>query len=562
MHKKLRRDTGCIVVLYLLLLVPIFCAMGMAADLRYSVWKSVAFLCVVVIGLMIPAFFFKGRTYFLIVGVLNVFFAPLDIASLYLNRQSASKLFLNSVFSTNWDEAVELLSSLWPLCIGVVGYWFVYFVLAFRVRNVYIFPKLVRRITLVSLPVLAVVSLGGMTWLMHRLHSEKSVKECVTDAADSVLMKFYKIFPYNIYLGCRDLWSEQRQWRQAQERLADFSFGIREREDLGAELFVLVIGESSRYDHWGINGYARSTTPRLAQCTNFVSYDSVYSQANLTNYSVPLLLTRATAANAALASEEKSLPEAFAEAGYATAFVSKNTFSPFTERIMKSCDYGYIYPKGIDVADNYDGELVWKARDIVEPSAQMMVLHSLGSHYKYSLRYPSSPFTVFAPVFEASYGYSMIAPEYKDLLVNAYDNSIVYTDFVLASLIQWADSLNRPAVVLYIADHGESFWDDERGLSLHGSYAVSQAEYHVPMLVWYSEEYAMSHADKVAAMRRNRSVPVSSQVVFYSLLDMAGLSEAVDSTHSICSPALQAQPVVPMLNGEGKVQEVAVRLLR
>lgn len=561
MRKNLRRDTGYIVALYLLLLVPIFCALGMATDLQYSVWKSAAFLCVVIIGLMIPAFLFKGRTYFLIVGVLNVFFAPVDIVSLYLNHQSASKLFLNSVFSTNWDEAVELLSSLWPLCIGVVCYWFVYFLLAFQVRNEYIYPKPVRRITLISLPVLAAVSLLGMTWLMHRLHTEKSVKACMTDAAGLVTMKFYKIFPYNIYLGCWDLWSEQREWRQAQERLADFSFGIRERDDLGSELFVLVIGESSRYDHWGINGYARSTTPRLAQCTNLISYDSVYSQANLTNYSVPLLLTRATAAHAALASEEKSLPEAFAEAGYTTAFISKNTFSPFTERIMKSCDYGYIYPKGIDVVDNYDGELVQKVRDIVQPSAQMIVLHSLGSHYKYSLRYPPSSFTVFTPVFEASYGYSMIAPEYKDLLVNAYDNSIVYTDFVVASLIQWADSLRRPAVILYIADHGESFWDDERGLSLHGSYSVSQAEYHVPMVVWYSEEYALSHADKVATMQRNRSVPVSSQVVFYSLLDMADLTEVVDSTHSICSPALQAQPLVPMLNGEGVVQEVAVRSL-
>ena len=81
-----------------MLLVPVFFALCAAADLEYSLWKKAAFLVVVIIGLLIPAFIFKGRTYFLIEGVLNIFFAPIDIASLYLNHQSASKLFLNSIF--------------------------------------------------------------------------------------------------------------------------------------------------------------------------------------------------------------------------------------------------------------------------------------------------------------------------------------------------------------------------------------------------------------------------------------------------------------------------------
>lgn len=541
-----------IVVLYLLLLVPICYALCVATDLEYSVWKKTAFFIVVVICLLIPAFIFKGRTYFLIEGILNIFFAPLDIASLYLNHQSASKLFLNSVVSTNWDEAIELVTSLWPLCLVVIVSWIVYFALALRIPNEYLYPKIVCRVTLISLPILLLVSLVGMTQFVHHLHPEKPIKACAEDAVELITMKFYKIYPYNIYLGSWDLFQEYKQRKLAQAQLSDFSFGIRKRTNLKDELFILVVGESARYDHWGINGYCRNTSPRLAQCNNLISYDSVYAQANLTNYSVPLILTRATASTAPLAYQEKSLPEAFAEAGYNTAFISKNTFSPFTERIMKSCDYGYIYPKGIDVADNYDGELVSKVREIIQDSSQMIVLHSLGSHYKYSLRYPPA-FAIYTPLFEASYSYSMISPEHQDLLVNAYDNSICYTDYVLGSLIQWADSLNRPTVVMYISDHGESFWDDERGLSLHGSYIVSQAEYHVPFFVWYSQEYAQAHPDKITTIQKNKSVPVTSHVVFYSLLDMADLHEVVKPEYSICSDSLQPQRKISVIDGRGDV---------
>lgn len=544
-----------IICLYALLLVPIFYALCTATDLEFSWLKKIAYLAVVGIGLLLPALVLKGRTYFIVEGILNVFFVPIDIVSLYLNHQSASKLFLNSVFSTNWDEAVELVTSLWPLCIVVVIYWVVYFVLSCRITNDYLYPKIVRKITLVSSIVLLLCAFAGMTWLNHRLHSEKGIKECMSDATGLIFMKFYKIYPYNIYLGCWDLYQDHRQWKQTQEALSEFQFGIAERAYTSPELYILVIGESSRYDHWGINGYHRNTTPMLSECSNIVSYDSAYAQANLTNYSMPLILTRATAAHSSVAYQEKSLPEAFAEAGFYTAFISKNTFSPFTERIMKSCDYGHIYPKGIDVVNNYDGEMVNDVRDIIQAKPQMMVLHTLGSHYKYSLRYPES-FSIYKPVFEASYNYSMISAKNKDLLMNAYDNSICYTDYVMGSLIHLIDSLQRPAVVMYVSDHGESFWDDERGLSLHGSYEVNSAEYHVPFVIWYSDEYASLHPDKVHCLQANRSVPITSQTVFYSLADMAGLSEVVIPQYSICSDSLHAQREVYVLDGTGQVVEV------
>ena len=91
------------------------------------------------------------------------------------------------------------------------------------------------------------------------------------------------------------------------------------------------------------------------------------------------------------------------------------------------------------------------------------------------------------------------------MLINAYDNCILYLDSFMDELITYVDSLNRSAVVLYISDHGESFWEGEKKLTLHGSYEISEYEFHVPMLVWYSDEYAANYPSKVENLKKNKT---------------------------------------------------------
>ena len=545
-------------VLFVLLLLPIFFALFTAIDLEYSWLKKLAYLVVVVLLLAVPATFLKARVYFIVEGVLNFLFFPIDIASLYLNKQSCSTAFLQNIYHTDWHEAVELVASMWPLALGVVALWVLYFVLAARVKNQYLLPKLVRKIVLIAIPVLGVLGCLFMALFLMRLHSERSFKSTIDDAAGLVWMKLYKIYPYNLYIETADIIRDTRRQRQLQQEVASFRFGIQPQKGENETVYVFVIGEASRYDHWSLNGYSRETTPLLAQCTNLISFDSAFSQANLTGYSVPLILTRATADDAEIAFKEKSLPEAFQEAGYKVGYITKQIPSMLTERILTSCDKGYFYAKGIDVEGNYDEEMIPLLCDYIRDSVQFVVLHSLGCHFRYELRY-SEQFARFQPTFGKAFSYSLVSEENKEQLVNAYDNAILYTDYFLSQLIHALDSLNRPAVVVFMSDHGESFWDDERKLSLHGSYQISEYEYHVPLLVWYSDEYAAAKSDKVAAMRQNKTTTVSSDVVFYSLLDLAGIEDIVDSTRSICSPALQPQDTIWVTTGSGAVEKMSLR---
>lgn len=545
-------------ILFLLLLLPIFYSLCVAVDLEYSILKKCAYLWVVLILLLIPALFLKAKTYFIVQGIFNFLFFPIDIASLYLNKQSTSVAFLQNILRTDMQEASELLVSLWPLCTVVGILYIVYFVLAFRVENKPLIPDKLRKILLISAVVAVFAGLTVFTIYGRMRDKTASATELIYDAIDLSYMKLYKIYPYNLYLELADIAIEYNYQQKLSEQVSSFSFGIQPQTNDSSALYILVIGEAVRYDHLGINGYERNTTPLLSKQKNLISYDSVFAQANLTSRSVPMILTRATADNVDVAYKEKSISGAFKEAGYLTGYITKQQPLSVETRIMNNSDYAFSYSKALDVDGNYDGDMVDKLSEYVADTLQYFTLHMLGNHFRYEQRYPVE-FEVFTPVMGKSFSYASISEENKDKLINAYDNCILYLDYFLDELITYVDSLNRSAVIVYISDHGESLWDDERKLSLHGSYDVAKYEYHVPMLVWYSDEYAVKNLEKVSNINDNSSKPISSDAIFYSLLDMACVKEVVDSTKSFASQYLQPIDSLWVLDGKGEKERISVR---
>jgi lipid A ethanolaminephosphotransferase len=146
----------------------------------------------------------------------------------------------------------------------------------------------------------------------------------------------------------------------------------------------------------------------------------------------------------------------------------------------------------------------------------LIVLHQKGSHGPaYFRRHPSS-FSVFLPECISD------APQdcAGDEIVNAYDNSILYTDYFLHRTIDLLRkrSATDDAVMVYFSDHGESL--GERGLYLHGlPYFIAPDEQtHVPFIVWMSDGYAGDNGVDRDCLRANRSLPYSHANIFHSLL--------------------------------------------
>ena len=557
MKSKVLNIVG-ICVLFTLLLLPIFYSLCVAVDLEYSILKKVAYLWVVLLLLILPALFLKARAYFLIQGIFNFLFFPIDIASLYLNKQSTSSAFLQNILRTDIGEATELLVSLWPLCIVLGVLYVLYFVLAFKVENQYLVPKKLRKVILISAVLAVVTGVTVFTIYGKTRHKNRSILNEMSNAVQFCYIKLYKIYPYNLYLGLADIVSKQNYQKKLEEQVSTFSFGIKPQVNDDNPLYILVIGEAARYDHLSLNGYERNTTPLLQVRKNLISYDSAYAQANLTSYSLPLIITRATADDADRAYREKSIVEAFQEAGYYSGYLNKQLSSALETRIVKVSDYAYQSNKEVDVENNYDIDLVAKLQECVSDTSQFFVLHTMGSHFRYEYRYPAE-FEQFTPVMGKSFSYLGISEENKSEFINAYDNTILYLDYFLNELIEYVDGLNRSAVVVYISDHGESFWDDDKKLSLHGSYEISKYEFHVPMLVWYSDEYQLNNSQKVENIKQNKAKTISSDAIFYSMLDIAGIKEVTDSTKSIGSEYLQPIDSVWVFNGQGKTKQVSLK---
>jgi glucan phosphoethanolaminetransferase (alkaline phosphatase superfamily) len=172
---------------------------------------------------------------------------------------------------------------------------------------------------------------------------------------------------------------------------------------------------------------------------------------------------------------------------------------------------------------------------------RFFVIHTLGSHFNPTSRYPRS-FDVFPDDDSAL--------TEQQRLINAYDNTIVYTDRLLSDLIGMLRQRPGLNALLYVADHGENLRDDERGI--YGHYQNNEYDLPIPMLFWCSEEYSERFPGKIAAARANAARPLNTRVVFHSLVDMAGIDIHDPETRrlSFFSPDLGAIP--RMVMGEPK----------
>lgn len=536
-------------ILLLLLLLPNLCTIFFSIDLNYSFVKQVGYLLMVLTILVMPALFLKTRAYFVLLGIANFVFYPIELASLYLNRQSATPLFLHTILNTNQQEANELMQSFWWILIIVVCTWGIYIYISVTIPNVPIFNRQ-WKIRIGSMCMLVVGAIYASIFvLVYHTYSEGSSMSLIELTNDRFNQKFRKIFPCNIYIGGYEWYQSQKEWKISQDALNAFNFGINQRDSLPSELYILYIGESARYDHFSINGYSRTTSPYLDTCSNLISFKQIYSRANLTALSVPYILTRATPDNPSILHKEKSLVEAFHEAGFYTGYINKNASSSFVIRIMQTCAYQHLYASGID-GQIYDTEMLTDLKKNMSEHAWMFVLHGLGSHFKYSLRYPEEE-VYFLPAMTAEDGYNT-SKENKERMVNAYDNSILFTAKALGELIEWVKTLNRPAIVLYLSDHGESLWDDERNLALHGSYELSEAEYHIPFFIWYSDEYAQRYPGKITMLKQNQYKAQTSSITFSTMLDLADIHEIIDSSLSACSPHMESIDTFSVKNGRNE----------
>jgi len=554
-----KKTTMWILILSIIVLLPnLFLACYGNDIARGSFFKAMAYLIISVLLFLIPSLFLKMRAFFLFQGIF-VLLAPFEIAHIYLNRMPVTPAFLLSILDTDWNESTELLASLKIPIFFLLIFWFFYFYIALKkIDNVFLIRSLkVRMYFLYTF--LIVVSLGYTYYFFSEYHIKNDKSEVFKSENEYFLKKSYKIYPYGfIFNACR-VYSTKKEIKNGWKKTQNFSFHAQKEKPIKEkEVYVFVIGETGRYSSYSINGYQRETSPLLSQTKHLITYSDIFSEANITSSSLPIILTRASAKDYNRAFVEKSFVDAFKEAGFKTYWIAnQSTSNSFIRRISKDTDDEFFMTIDFDTDNNYD-EKLWKFLLEVlkkEEPKVLIVLHTLGSHFRYNFRYPPS-YEIFKPCLKGSFDYNMISSKNKDLFINTYDNSILYTDFFLATTIQKIDSLKAVSALVYVADHGENLFDTPENVVLHGGSKFTEYDLHVPFFVWTSDKYNRQYPEKEKNMMRNKDKRLTSDCIFYSFLDIADITfpEQILSK-SIASEQLKEDSVRYIINTDMKVQK-------
>ena len=470
-----------------------------------------------------------GRTFWLLFPF--IFFGAFQLVLLYLFGQSiiAVDMFLNLV-TTNSSEALELLDNLIPAIVIVVVLYIPALILAtisivHKRRLSEAFIRQARRRTLYVLSA-GILSLGT-AYLTDDRYEPKS-----------------ELYPANVCYNIALAFQRTAQTRNYHKTSKDFTFHARSTHQADErEVYVMVVGETSRACNWALYGYERETNPGLSGIGGLTAFSHVLTESNTTHKSVPMLLSPVSASSFDSIYYQKGIITAFKEAGYQTAFFSNQRYNhSFIDFFGKEADtYDFIKE---DVGDsNYnpsDNELLkLVAKELGKGvSRQFIVLHTYGSHFNYKERYPAEQ-AFFLPDMPVD-----AEVKYKDNLINAYDNSIRYTDDFLSRLIGLLQQQDAGSAMLYTSDHGEDIFDDHRHLFLHASPVPSYYQLHVPFIVWTSDTYREKYPEHMDALQKNRHKSVASnRVVFHSVLDLAGVTTTyVNNSLSVASPSYTEFP--------------------
>ena len=492
---------------------------------------------------LVPVMLFPARGK-LIAGIAGVVLWTSSLFSmgyLALYHQDFSQSVIFIIFESNWAESSEFLHSYfaWWMLPALAVYTLIPWLIWRRLQPIGGTP--VTRLLLTFTICLAVC------WPM--LDRVIINKESLANGFSEQVNSMEPVAPWQLVMG----FVKYRQaLSNAENRLlASDKPPLEALVDNNADTpntLVLVIGESTNSRRMGIYGYYRDTTPRLAAMSDeLLVFDQVYASRPYTVESLVQALSFADQLQPNLHLEKPTLVDVMKQAGYRTYWITnqqtqtqRNTL--LTTFSKQADEQIYLNTNRSQNSAQYD-EVVFKPfEDLLNrpESKKFILVHLIGTHRAYRYRYPES-FKIFNDSEDLP---PWVRRKRHRREYNEFDNSIVYNDFVVASLIEQMNKSGQNGYLVYFADHGEEVYDyPHRLFAGRDEAAPTPAMYSVPFLVWRS-----------ASWKRNNRIDVSYDMTrrIYSLsdflhtwVDLAGLRFiGFDPGKSIINPRYTTGPVL------------------
>ena len=305
---------------------------------------------------------------------------------------------------------------------------------------------------------------------------------------------------------------------------------VNETREVHPETVVMIIGESHCRSHSGLLGYEKQTNPklqRLVNSGNLVALDSVITPAAYTGEAIIQIMSTypEDGSNSSTMKpwwECQTIPTTMKACGYKTYWLTNQNGGATRDVIADN--YGHLCDvfgrtKYVKV---YDEELL-ALLDFIKQSEghqkksknKFFVFHLMGSHEDFSERYPRR----FERFKSSDYmGY----PECQRVKRAAYDNSILYNDYVVSSIIDQFSS--QSSIVIYFPDHALDFFQTDPNYAAHATGNEWSQWYarQIPMYIYLSDAYMQADTSAYERLKRNEHKRLNTGYFIYSLLSLVG----------------------------------------
>ena len=290
--------------------------------------------------------------------------------------------------------------------------------------------------------------------------------------------------------------------------------------DKDGNLFVLVVGESQSASHIQAYGYKNATTPKLVERLkepNHLLFNNVFSSWPQTVQALSYALTNANQYNQVEVSDAYSLIEIARAVGFDTYWLSNQRKygmyeTPIT--VISSTANHEIWTNGSAKMEGvfFDEELVNRLPKVDPNKNTLIIIHLMGSHQKYEKRVPKE-FRQFTGA---------------DEVVASYDNSILYTDYVVDEIYNKAKKNPAFKALVYFSDHGE----EPHVVGGHDPVNVTYQMLKVPLFVYLSDSYRKNHLNLFESLKSNEHKYFSNDLIFdlmVSLMRIEGVPNFEES---------------------------------
>ena len=355
-----------------------------------------------------------------------------------------------------------------------------------------------------------------------------------------VYLKLSKQIIYNLpYLVAKSVY-EYTQISKSFEIYVENKEGnftdVQFQSDQHNSVFVLILGESTVRTHMGLYGYERQTTPLLKSISDQLwIYPDVISPHTQTVESVTKMLTLGNY-EAPEKIESGSIVQLANAAGFDTFWLSNQRPVGMYESLVTKIALSASMTKFLTVAPVntnlvLDQALLPELDKVLKNNSgkpKFIVIHLMGTHFDYQNRYPDS-LKAFSNVPKLNYD-----SKENHNNVNAYDQAVLYTDYIVTEVINKVKTVSTQSKVLYLSDHGEELYTD-KNMAGHNESIATKSMYDIPFVLWQSDQYKKSKSLIFDAQR-----PYMTDDLFHSLAQLLKIKATeVNTKRSIFSHNFQ-----------------------